>query len=187
MMRGGMWVQEPDFTLVDGWIQQALELAREGSLAKAKAFTALAMINDDESAARSALAIAERLGNLDLRCTSLGTLSGIALGAKDFDPPKVRLALAWHELGAVAGLAAHDLDWEWEPASTFLDAVAALGDRERIEAEAPKWLQHGTFDEPFALRALGIVRHDPALLRQALARFQEMGLSWHAEQTRHLL
>ena len=103
------------------------------------------------------------------------------------DPPKIRLALARRELGAVAELAAHDFDWEWEPASTFLDAVAALGDRERIEAEAPKWLQHGTFDEPFALRALGIVRGDRALHEQALERFEAMGISWHAEQTRHLL
>jgi hypothetical protein len=63
----------------------------------------------------------------------------------------------------------------------------ALGDHERIEAEAPKWLQAGTFGEPFALRALGIARGDRALLMQALERFEAMGLSWHAEQTRHLL
>ena len=53
-----------------------------------------------------------------------------------FDPPKIRLALARHDLGEVAELASHELDWEWEPASTYLDALAALGDRERIEAEA---------------------------------------------------
>ena len=82
---------------------------------------------------------------------------------------------------------AHDLDWEWEPASTYLDGLAALRDRERIEAEAPKWLHPGTFSEPFALRALGIARDDPTLLRQALARFQALGLSWHADQARHLL
>ena len=40
--------------------------------------------------------------------------------------------------------------------STFLDALAALGDRERIDTEAPKWLQAGTFAEPFALPALSI-------------------------------
>ncbi len=70
---------------------------------------------------------------------------------------------------------------------TFLDALAVLGDRERIEAEAPKWLQSGAFAEPFALRALGIARSDRALLQQALERFEILGLSWHAEQTRHLL
>ena len=104
-----------------------------------------------------------------------------------FEPPRIRLALARHETGQLAELAAADFDWEWEPVSTFLDALAALGDRERIEAEAPKWLQQGTFAEPFALRALGIARGDRALLKQALERFEAMDLTWHAEQTRHLL
>ena len=103
------------------------------------------------------------------------------------EPPRIRLALARDELGVVAELASPEFDWQWEPASTFLDALAALGDRKRIEAEAPRWLQHGTFDEPFALRALGVARGDRALLKQALERFETMGLSWHAEQTRRLL
>jgi hypothetical protein len=333
--RAGMWVQQPDWSLVDGWIEQALQLADEGSRTQGKAFAARALGGDDESAARSALAIAERLGDLELRCISLGTLSGIALGHRDFDqacalmdqvmahlaalnnpdasasemlvavlvylrsghfgaaarasaqaveaaagltphhrlhgacwqillpavtgrwdevrgwaaeaervvdanlaagtpcvltvsillncatasaiageedearrleskargigmegnrwyqgwfePPQIRLALARHELGKIAELAPPECDWEWEPVSTFPDALAALGDRERIEAEAPKWLQQGTFAEPFALRALGIARDDRALLQQALERFQAMELSWHAEQTRRLL
>jgi hypothetical protein len=74
-----------------------------------------------------------------------------------FEPPRIRLALARHQTGKLAELAPADFDWEWEPVPTFLDAVAALGDRERIEAEAPKWLQEGSFGEPFALRA----RHRP--------------------------
>ena len=104
-----------------------------------------------------------------------------------FEPPQIRLALARNQPGVVAELAPHEMDWEWEPASTFLDALAALGDRERIETEAPKWLQAGTFAEPFALRALGIARSDRPLLKQALERFEAMELSWHAEQTRRLL
>jgi hypothetical protein len=71
--------------------------------------------------------------------------------------------------------------------STFLDALAALGDRERIDTEAPKWLQAGTFAEPFALPALSIARSDRSLLKQALKRFEAMDLSWHTEQTRRLL
>jgi len=337
VQRAGMWIKQPDFTFVDGWIQRALELAGEGSLAQANALTALAMNSEDgdESAARSALAAAERLGNLELRCLALATLADAAFAAKDFDqsctlldqvmallpglpnpdtcsvvlmsaffgylrsgkldeagqasaqavetavgltphhrlhaacwqtqlaaltgrwdevrarvaeaertvdanqaaatpcvmdvsillncatasalageedearrleskahgigmeggrwyhgwfdPPKMRLALARHDLGTLAELAAHDLDWEWEPAATFLDALAALAECERIEAEAPKWLQPGTFSEPFALRALGVARDDRALLGQALARFEAMGLSWHTDQTRRLL
>ena len=104
-----------------------------------------------------------------------------------FDPPKIRLALARDELGELAELASHELDWEWEPPSTLPDALAALGDRERIEAEAPRWIQQGTFAEPFALRALGIAHGDRTLLGQALERFEAMQLSWHAEQTRRLL
>jgi hypothetical protein len=104
-----------------------------------------------------------------------------------FEPPRIRLALARQQTGKVAELAPADFDWEWEPVPTFLDALAALGDRERIEAEAPKWLQEGTFAEPFALRALGIARGDRTLLEQAFERFEAMDLTWHAEQTRHLL
>jgi len=335
--RAGMWVKQPDpeWTLVGGWIQKALELAQEGSLAQGNALAALADIDSDEAAARSALAIAERLGDLDLRCTALSTLSGIALAAKDFgqacalmdqvmvhlpelnnpdasstetliaffvylrsgnlgaaarasamateaaagltahhrlhaaawqillpsatgrwdearavaseaervvdanlaaatpcvmnasillycaaasaqagnedkarrlqskaqslgmeggrwyqgwfEPPRIRLALARNDLGALAEAVPAEFDWEWEPASTFLDALAALEDRERIEVEAPNWLQPGTFAEPFALRALGIARTDRALLKQALDRFKAMDLTWHAERTRHLL
>ena len=104
-----------------------------------------------------------------------------------FDPPKIRLALVRDDLGEVAELASHELDWEWEPPATYLDALAALGDHERIEAEAPKWMQPGNFAAPFALRALGVARGDRTLLRQALERFEAMQLSWHAEQTRRLL
>ena len=338
-LRAGMWVQQPDWTLVEGWIQQALELAEEGTLTQGHALYVLSMNTDDESVAesagRSALAIAERLGDHELRCTVLHSIAYLALLARDFDractlmdevmtlipglpnpdvcstvlmsavfvymksghlgaaarasalatetaagltphhrvhaagwqlilasvtgrwdevralaaaaehvvdanlaaatpcvsdvsillncatgraqagdedearrleakanglgmeggrwyqgwfePPKIRLALARHETGKLAELASADFDWEWEPVSTFLDALAALGDRERIEAEAPKWLAEGTFDEPFALRALGIARGDRALLEQAVERFEAMGISWHAEQTRHLL
>ena len=330
VQRMGMWAQEPDWSLVEQWARQALELAEEGSLIQGKALLALSMETDDLALTRSALAIAERLGDLELRCQSLTTLSHFAWAARDYgpacavmdellavlpelpnpdvratafllavfcylragklgqaahamresssrpgrpdphhrlhaasthillptlaagcgtrcrpgrprpsgrwtptwppppcalnarllncavaaaltgdedearrlqakadeigeeklpllvDPPRIRLALARQELGDLAQLASSEPEW-WEPPSAFLDALAALGDRERIEAEAPKWLQEGTFGEPFALRALGIARGDRTLLRQALERFEAMELSWHAEQTRRLL
>jgi hypothetical protein len=104
-----------------------------------------------------------------------------------FEPPRIRLALARNDLGALAEAVPAEFDWEWESASTFLDALSALRERKRIEAEAVKWLQPGTFAEPFALRALGTARTDQALLKQALERFQAMGLTWHAAQTRCLL
>jgi hypothetical protein len=333
--RYGMWIRQPDLTLLDGWIERALQLAEAGSRTQGKAFAARALGYDDEAAARSALEIAERLGDLDLRCTALSTLSGVALAQKDFgqacalmdqvmahlpelndpdassvemlvaffvylragdltaaarasaiatetaagltphhrlhaacwqillpsatgrwdevrtlvpgaervvdanlaaatpcvmnasillycaaasaqagdedeagrleskaqglgmeggrwyqgwfEPPRIRLAMARNDLGALAEAVPAEFDWEWEPVSTFLDALAALGDRERIEAEVPNWLQPGTFAEPFALRALGIARGDRALLQQALERFEATDLAWHAEQTRRLL
>jgi class 3 adenylate cyclase len=331
VLRAGMWVQEPDWDLVGQWIRQALELAEEGSASQAKALAALAGCTDDQPAARSALAIAERLGDHELRFISLLVLAEVAGTAGDhdvacavmdellalfpelpdpefrarvlygavfaylragkldaaarasaqlveiaagltphdrlhaafaqvllatltgrwdevraraaeaeravdanqaaatpcpsdvcvllncatasalagdetearrleakaygtgmkgyrawFDPPKIRLALARHELGELAELASPESTMI-EPPAAFLDALAALGDPERVEAEAPKWLQEGTFGEPFALRTLGIARNDRALLRQALERFEAMELSWHAEQTRRLL
>ena len=41
--------------------------------------------------------------------------------------------------------------------------------------------------EPFALRALGIVRHDDELLAEADEQFAALGLEWHRSQTERLL
>ena len=41
--------------------------------------------------------------------------------------------------------------------------------------------------EPFAMRALGVVREDEALIKQAVDRFEAIGLPWHAEQSREVL
>jgi hypothetical protein len=69
-----------------------------------------------------------------------------------------------------------------------LDALIRLGDRAQVEAEAVELLEFkGMYIEPFALRALGQVRADRSLLELALARFEELGLDWHGEQTRGLL
>jgi hypothetical protein len=68
-----------------------------------------------------------------------------------------------------------------------LDALAALGARDRLEQEAPALTKSQTYLEPFALRALGRVREDEQLLERALHRFEKLGLHWHAEQTRALL
>jgi DNA-binding SARP family transcriptional activator len=70
------------------------------------------------------------------------------------------------------------------PVAARLDALAALEERERVETEAPRWLQPNTYLEPFALRALGVVREDRALVERAAANFEAMGLGWHSTQTR---
>lgn len=65
-----------------------------------------------------------------------------------------------------------------------LDRLAALGDRRRVEVEAVPLLRPGIYLEPFAMRTLGIVRDDKALVGLAIARFEAMGLGWHADETR---
>jgi hypothetical protein len=71
-------------------------------------------------------------------------------------------------------------------AAIRLDALVALGRKEEAGAEAARLTQPGTFLEPFALRTLGLVRADDALLAQAIERFEAMGLGWHAAKTREL-
>ena len=84
---------------------------------------------------------------------------------------------------------------EWEPDGledvdglvTRLDALVALDRRAEIEEEAPALVIPGSYIEPFALRALGFARGDEGLLERAIARFDAMGMDWHAEQTRSLI
>ena len=71
-------------------------------------------------------------------------------------------------------------------AAARLDALAALGDRDTVEAEAPVLGRPRTYLEPFALRALGLVRRDESLLDQAIACFEAMHLDWHAAETKKL-
>ena len=107
------------------------------------------------------------------------------------NPIRLLLGLARNDLGMLEGLVAalgpDELGpWAYEIRSSLLDALVALGDRERIEAEAAEWLRPG-YVEPFALRALGFAREDPALLERAAVRFEAMGCDWHAQKTRDLL
>jgi hypothetical protein len=68
-------------------------------------------------------------------------------------------------------------------AMTWLDAAATLGLREEVEREAPALAVPGTCIEPFALRAMGIVRDDATLVERANRRFAELGQDWYAHQT----
>ena len=73
------------------------------------------------------------------------------------------------------------------PVAARLDALAALGRRDTLERDAPSLLKPGTYLEPYALRALGLVREDSTLLEQAADRFAAMSLAWHAARTRGVL
>ena len=48
-------------------------------------------------------------------------------------------------------------------------------------------LRPNTYLEPFALRALGVVREAERLVEIARVRFAGLGLAWHASQTAVLL
>ena len=105
---------------------------------------------------------------------------------------RIRLALVRGDLARVESLLAESeaprktliRTTKLAPVAARLDALAALGMQEQVEAESPGLLRPETYLEPFALRALGIVRADESLLDGAAARFEAMGLGWHAERTR---
>jgi hypothetical protein len=107
--------------------------------------------------------------------------------------PRAHLALARGEIDLAMALVPpfdeHQLQtWFALPIATArLDALAAARDLERLEREAPRFMRPGMYMEPFALRALGIVREDDELITRALDRFEVMRLDWHAAQTRALL
>jgi hypothetical protein len=106
-------------------------------------------------------------------------------------PPRMRLALVRGDVAALPALVSR----QTLPQITFgivqlavrLDALAALRDEGRLDVEAEPLLMPGTYIEPFALRALAIVRDDPDLLARADERFAELGLEWHRAQTELLL
>jgi hypothetical protein len=68
-----------------------------------------------------------------------------------------------------------------------LDALAAIRHLTKVEEVAPAFVHDGLFLEPFALRALGIVRGDDELVERANRLLAERGLDWHRSQTDGLL
>jgi class 3 adenylate cyclase len=91
-IRSGMWRTRPDRRLVDGWIDQALELADPDSRARAKALIARCFWQrqDVRQAAKEASELAERLGEVELRSQALGARSVAAFAAGEFEE-----ALTW--------------------------------------------------------------------------------------------
>jgi class 3 adenylate cyclase/tetratricopeptide (TPR) repeat protein len=332
--RSGMWVRRLDDSLTEGWVNRAIADSPDGTPARVRALVAKSLRDDDVDAARTALALAERLDDPVLCADALGALEGVlqekglfadALDAaatrEDLlpqiaDPDRVADALfmsadLYASLGrladtramtdrmeeTVAGLTPHHrvhglgmrlilegavADWEtvrqltqrgqaaieanlatpcpfnrgmlvvlatgwtyagnaaeaerlvaraeevgmgsyliintprwlglatarhdraeirrlidsiqptwltpgkWDLWAALLNGLVELDDRDRIEAEAPQWLNQDLYVTPFAIRALAVARRDEALLADAAARFEAMGLQRHAEATRAL-
>jgi hypothetical protein len=110
------------------------------------------------------------------------------------DAPLLRLALARGDLeraerliGAPELRGWHRGWFVFSALAARLDALAALGRREEVEEEAGRHRRPGTYLEPFALRALGLVQQDASLVERAAAGFAAMGLERHAAATRALL
>src|SRR6266536_2419475 len=106
--------------------------------------------------------------------------------------PRIRLALAHHDLDQAAALmpaAPRDLKiWATgyllDLQITRLDALTALDNQAGVEAEAPPHLGTGDFVDAVAKRALGAVHRDAALLREAAQAFAQMDLPAHVALTR---
>jgi class 3 adenylate cyclase/tetratricopeptide (TPR) repeat protein len=129
----------------------------------------------------------ERARALERAADQLGMEGhGLAL-----DNVRVRIALARGDLDEVGRLVGPEPSFRFvfgvPTLAARLDALAAIRDRPRLEQEAPPFLRPGTYFEPFALRALGVVREDAEQIERALERFEALHLDWHAAQTRALL
>ena len=118
-----------------------------------------------------------------------------AFGAEGYglivDAPRLSLALLRGDREEVERLLGDPVpgDWIWFSLTSVtarLDALASLDREEDVEREAPPLVRPKTYLEPFALRALGRVRNDGELIRQAAERFDALGLGWHAEEIRAL-
>ena len=108
------------------------------------------------------------------------------------DTPRMQLALHRGDLATVESLLGEPgvrrTNWFFlSSMAAHLDGLAALGKRERLEREAAPHVKPETYLEPFALRALGIVRENRSLVERAADRFAVLGLDWQAARTRERL
>ncbi len=95
------------------------------------------------------------------------------------EPALLRLAMVREDRAAIEALLEADAGpdfWDVGYRAARLDALVLIGDAARVEAEAEEAMAVGGYLEPFALRALGVVRGRSQLRADAAARFVAMGL-----------
>ena len=132
--------------------------------------------------------LGDRTGSVELEAAA-AHLAPHAPGAR-LALPKIGIALARGELTRAAelldepvGAGASDT-WLLAPwLATRVQVLAALGDAVMVEQETAQLLRPATYVEPFALRALGMVRRDASILERAAASFDRMGLESFARET----
>ncbi len=83
--RSGMWIRRYDPAQLDRWVERAIELSPEGSPTYPNALAALALRTSDEESARALQAVAERLGDPELRSHALAALTAAAWRSGDLD------------------------------------------------------------------------------------------------------
>jgi DNA-binding SARP family transcriptional activator len=130
-LRAGMWKRAPDPKRIEGWIEQALELAPPGSTDRARALVARASWPPHPTAAaREALDLAERLGDIELRSWALQAMAEPARVARDFEQ-----AWCWirQRLELLPDIADPDnrADATWQ-ATVGLAGVARLDDARQL-------------------------------------------------------
>jgi class 3 adenylate cyclase len=115
----------------------------------------------------------------------------LVAGPAEREPALLRLALLRGDLAEAERILERlptEVDpWGLDAAAARLDALVALGDRARVEAEAAPYLESASYTHPFALRSLGIVQGRRDLVEQALAAFAAQGLDQHVSETHDLL
>jgi class 3 adenylate cyclase/tetratricopeptide (TPR) repeat protein len=119
-----------------------------------------------------------------------GKEGAVVYGPPEREPALLRLSLLRGDLAATRRIlearpAAHDA-FGADMYAARLDALAALGEHQRLDAEATPFLDRPSYTRPFALRALGLTRDDASLVERAESEFEAMGLTWRAEETRVL-
>jgi hypothetical protein len=130
-----------------------------------------------------------RLGDDDAALRLERSAHELGMEGYRFDGPRVALAMARGDLETVGRILAGwrpDGFGDFENLTAWIDALVALDRPDEILAEVPPYLRPGTYLEPFVLRALGFARGDDGLREQAIRRFDEMGMTWHAAETRRL-
>ena len=124
------------------------------------------------------------------RLEERGCAEAVVAGPPEREPALLRLRLLHGELQDVRRildyLPARGDAWGLDAAAARLDALVALGERDRVEHEAAAFLEKPSYTRPFALRALGRVRGDETLVGAAITEFDAIGLGWRAAETQAL-